>query len=32
VRMKVTQHSGDYIDQQLSSSGPPWTCRHRRHL
>ena len=23
VRMKVTQHSGDYIDQQLSSSGPP---------
>jgi len=23
VRMKVTQHGGDYIDQQLSSSGPP---------
>ena len=23
VRMKITQHSGDYIDQQLSSSGPP---------
>jgi hypothetical protein len=23
VRIKVTQQSGDYIDQQLSSSGPP---------
>ena len=23
VRMKITQHGGDYIDQQLSSSGPP---------
>jgi len=23
VRMKVTQHGGDYIDQQLSSSGLP---------
>lgn len=23
VRSKVTQHGGDYIDQQLSSSGPP---------
>ena len=23
VRIKITQNSGDYIDQQLSSSGPP---------
>ncbi len=23
VRIKITQHEGDYIDQQLSSSGPP---------
>ena len=23
VRMKITQQDGDYIDQQLSSSGPP---------
>ena len=23
VRMKITQHGGDYIDQQLSSSGSP---------